>query len=227
VDKELLCSSSKFYSDMLSTCDTQRVAVDEPRETLELALQVMRNQVPAKTFDELDGSCWEMYKRILVVADKYDMPVVRERCEKWLVSRCLRGKVRCSDFRFQEVSVALEWLILCQKYNLRCLGWYVAYDLGTQLAAGIWPAGMGNSVTECCQGITDPEFLKVILEAVADSVRAEKIASASRRHARSQVQASQHVANVAQAIAQPAVAGLGGGGGMLAAPPAILDEHDA
>lgn len=47
------------------------------------------------------------------------------RCEKWLVSRCLRGKVRCSDFKFQDVTVAMEWLQLCQKYSLRCLGWCV------------------------------------------------------------------------------------------------------
>lgn len=36
---------------------------------------------------------------------------------------------------------------------------YVAYDLGTQLAAGSWPGA--GSVGEMCSAITDPEFLKV------------------------------------------------------------------
>ena len=41
----------------------------------------------------------EIFKRVLQIADKYDSPLVRERVEKWLVSRCLRGRVRCTDFK--------------------------------------------------------------------------------------------------------------------------------
>lgn len=42
----------------------------------------------------------------------------------------------CSAFRFQDVAEGAEWLAMCQKYDLRDLGWYCAYDLGTQLALG-------------------------------------------------------------------------------------------
>ena len=37
--------------------------------------------------------------------------------------------------RFQDVALGLEWLVLCQKYGLRDLGWYVSYDLGNQVGA--------------------------------------------------------------------------------------------
>ena len=32
----------------------------------------------------------ELYKRVIDIADKYDCPLVRERSENWLVSRCLK-----------------------------------------------------------------------------------------------------------------------------------------
>lgn len=46
-----------------------------------------------------------------------------ERCEKWLVSRCLRGRVRCADFKFQDVKEGLQWVLLCQRLGLKDLGW--------------------------------------------------------------------------------------------------------
>lgn len=49
---------------------------------------------------------------------------MRERSEKWLVSRCLRGRVRCTDFKFQDVQLGMEWLVLSQRHGLRDLGWY-------------------------------------------------------------------------------------------------------
>ena len=93
VDRQQLCECSKFFQDMLSSCDTGRVQLDETKESMELLLDVMKGVAPVGTFDTRSKDCWEVYKKILTVADKYDCPVVRERCEKWLVSRCLRGKV--------------------------------------------------------------------------------------------------------------------------------------
>ena len=37
--------------------------------------------------------------------------------------------------------MGLDWLLLCQKYSLRDLGWFIAYDLGTQVSlnrGGAW-----------------------------------------------------------------------------------------
>ncbi|KAL6746956.1 hypothetical protein V8C86DRAFT_2926005 [Haematococcus lacustris] len=167
VDKQLLMSSSKFWTDILEACDTGHITVDESRHTLELLLQVLRNEVPASTFDTRDSSCWEQYKTVLVVADKYDMSLVHERCEKWLVSRCLRGKVRSPGYRFHDVHVGQEWLLLCAKYGLRHLGWFVAYDLGYQLQERGWGS---QAVPDFLAGVTDPELLKTMLEAVADAV---------------------------------------------------------
>jgi hypothetical protein len=45
------------------------------------------------------------FKKVLVVADKYDIPVVRERIEKWLLSRCLRGRMLCANYKFHDVQV--------------------------------------------------------------------------------------------------------------------------
>lgn len=167
VDKGLLASSSRFWSDMLSTCDTGRITLDETHDSIELLLQVLNNEPQPSTFNTADKSCWEVYKKVLVVADKYDMPVVRERVEKWLVSRCLRGKTRCQDFKFQDVRMGQEWLSLCSKYSLKCLGWFVAYDLGSQLVAK--DGGWGVQVSELLAGINDPELLKTMLEAVSDN----------------------------------------------------------
>ena len=61
--------------------------------------------------------------QVLVVADKYDMSLVKERVEKWLVSRCLRGRMRSPGFKFQEVAEGFEWLSICQKFDLKDLGW--------------------------------------------------------------------------------------------------------
>ncbi|GIL53378.1 hypothetical protein Vafri_9038 [Volvox africanus] len=129
VDKELLCSSSKFFAGMLTACDATRL-------------------------------------QILIVADKYDMSLVKERCEKWLVSRCLRGRMRSHTFKFQDVSEGFEWLAICQKFDLKDLGWYCAYDLGTQLAQGAWP----RPLHDCLEGVTCPDMLKTILEAVQAAV---------------------------------------------------------
>ena len=51
------------------------------------------------------------------------MLVVKERCEKLLLSRCLRGHVCSNDYRFQDVELGIEWMLLCQKFSLRDLGW--------------------------------------------------------------------------------------------------------
>eukprot|EP00195_Chlamydomonas_chlamydogama_P012177 CAMPEP_0202900814 /NCGR_PEP_ID=MMETSP1392-20130828/12047_1 /ASSEMBLY_ACC=CAM_ASM_000868 /TAXON_ID=225041 /ORGANISM="Chlamydomonas chlamydogama, Strain SAG 11-48b" /LENGTH=168 /DNA_ID=CAMNT_0049587259 /DNA_START=238 /DNA_END=744 /DNA_ORIENTATION=- len=152
---------------MLSTCDTANIKVDESKPDMELIVDVMKGKPPGSTFDTRNSSCWDQFKKIMVIADKYDCHLVRERSEKWLVSRCLRGRVRCDDFKFQDVAMGLEWLLLCQKYGLRDLGWYVSYDLGSQLADGAWP----HAVTEFLKDMSDPEFLKVMLEAVSDSVQ--------------------------------------------------------
>eukprot|EP00955_Chlamydomonas_euryale_P104784 365594-Chlamydomonas_euryale.AAC.2 len=75
-----------------------------------------------------------VHRRVLSVADKYDCPLVRERCEKMLLSRCLRGRMRCDNFRFQDpTGLGLEWLQLCQRHSLHDLGWFVAYDLGSSV----------------------------------------------------------------------------------------------
>lgn len=77
--------------------------------------------------------------------------MVKERCEKWLVSRCLRGKTRCKDFRFQDLAVGTEWLSLCQKFSLKDL---VRQAVGPR---GGWGAGGGSKGrldgtfrTTCC-----------------------------------------------------------------------------
>ncbi|KAG2492007.1 hypothetical protein HYH03_009737 [Edaphochlamys debaryana] len=168
VDKELLCSSSKFFAGMLTTCDTTRLHVEETRDTMELVLSVMRGTPPAATFDTRSAACWAAYKRVLIVADKYDMSLVKERCEKWLVSRCLRGRMReLQTFRFQDVAEGFEWLGICQKFDLRDLGWYCAYDLGSQLAAGAWQ----RPAPECLEAVTCPELLKTIIEAAQAAAR--------------------------------------------------------
>jgi hypothetical protein len=92
---------------------------------MRLFLEVVQGTPPAGTYDTRSCSCWESFKRLLEIADKFDFPVVRERAEKWLVSRCLQGSVKCSDFKFQDVQVGLEWLALCEKYALRDLGWFI------------------------------------------------------------------------------------------------------
>ncbi|MEW5303736.1 MAG: hypothetical protein WDW36_006397 [Sanguina aurantia] len=162
VDKEELCINSKFFSDLLVNCDTTRIAVDETLENLQMVVNVMRSQQPEGTYDTSCSSCWE----VLLISDKYNMEVVKERCEKWLVSRCLRGKTRCSNYKFQNITTGKEWLLLCQAYNLRDLGWYVSWDLGVQLAHGAWPRPVTDFIKDC----TDPDFLKVMLEAVAETV---------------------------------------------------------
>ncbi|EFJ47191.1 hypothetical protein VOLCADRAFT_92387 [Volvox carteri f. nagariensis] len=166
VDKELLCSSSKFFAGMLTTCDTTRLHVEENREVMESVLTVMRGSPPANTFDTRSTACWAIFKKILVVADKYDMSLVKERCEKWLVSRCLRGRMRSQSFKFQDVGEGFEWLAICQKFDLKDLGWYCAYDLGTQLAQGAW----SRPLHECLEGVTCADMLKTILEAVQAAV---------------------------------------------------------
>jgi hypothetical protein len=155
---------------MLSSCDTTlQVNVDESQSDMQLFLEVASGKPPACAFETKTSACWEDFKRIFDIADKYDSPLVRERCEKWLVSRCLRGRVRCSDFKFHDVQMGLDWLLLCQKYNLRDLGWYISYDLGTQLAERAWITAASDSLRE----MSDPEFLKVMLQAVQDRVVAE------------------------------------------------------
>ncbi|GFR44155.1 hypothetical protein Agub_g5322, partial [Astrephomene gubernaculifera] len=166
VDKELLCSSSKFFAGMLTACDTTRLHVEETRETMEPVLLVMRGSPPASTFDTRSTACWAVFKKVLIVADKYDMILVKERCEKWLVSRCLRGRMRSQAFKFQDVSEGFDWLSICQKFDLKDLGWYCAYDLGTQLAQGTW----ARPLHECLEGVTCPDMLKTILEAVQAAV---------------------------------------------------------
>ncbi|GAX81211.1 hypothetical protein CEUSTIGMA_g8643.t1 [Chlamydomonas eustigma] len=167
VDREALCSHSRFFYDMLNSCDTTlQVNVDESQSDMQLFLEVASGKPPASTFETRTSACWDEFKRIFDIADKYDSPLVRERCEKWLVSRCLRGRVRCSDFKFQDVQIGLDWLSLCQKYNLRDLGWYVSYDLGTQLAERAWMTAASDALKD----LSDPEFLKVMLQAVQDRV---------------------------------------------------------
>ncbi|GLI67210.1 hypothetical protein VaNZ11_011133 [Volvox africanus] len=166
VDKELLCSSSKFFAGMLTACDATRLQVEENREVMESVLIVMRGSPPVNTFDTRSTACWSIFKKILIVADKYDMSLVKERCEKWLVSRCLRGRMRSHAFKFQDVSEGFEWLAICQKFDLKDLGWYCAYDLGTQLAQGAWP----RPLHDCLEGVTCPDMLKTILEAVQAAV---------------------------------------------------------
>ena len=70
----------------------------------------------------------------------------------------MRGapQVRCEEFKFQEVAMGMEWLQLCQKYGLRDLGWYCAYDLGCQLTENAWPKN-----SDFLKDVNDPEFLKV------------------------------------------------------------------
>jgi hypothetical protein len=41
----------------------------------------------------------DFMKTVIDIADKYDSQLVKERLEKWLVSRCLKGRVRCHDFK--------------------------------------------------------------------------------------------------------------------------------
>ncbi|GLC34389.1 hypothetical protein PLESTB_000734100 [Pleodorina starrii] len=166
VDKELLCSSSKFFAGMLTACDTTRLHVEETRDVMEFVLIVMRGSPPNSTFDTRSTGCWSIFKKILVVADKYDMSLVKERCEKWLVSRCLRGRMRSQSFKFQDVAEGFEWLAICQKFDMKDLGWYCAYDLGTQLAQG----ACVRPLHECLEGVTCPDMLKTILEAVQAAV---------------------------------------------------------
>ncbi|KAG2442181.1 hypothetical protein HYH02_009669 [Chlamydomonas schloesseri] len=169
VDKEMLCSSSKFFAGMLTACDTTRLHVEESRDCMEPVLAAMRGSPPAATYDTRSTSCWAVYKKVLVVADKYDMSLVRERVEKWLVSRCLRGRMRSTGFKFQDVAEGFEWLAICQKFDLKDLGWYCAYDLGTQLAGGAWGH---RPVHEALEGVSCPELLKTVLEAVQAAVLA-------------------------------------------------------
>ena len=51
--------------------------------------------------------------------------------------------------RFQDVALGLEWLVLCQKYGLRDLGWYVSYDLGNQVGAEEGGGGRWACVFTC------------------------------------------------------------------------------
>lgn len=44
--------------------------------------------------------------------------------------------------------------------------WYCAYDLGMQLAKGTW----SRPLHECLEGVTCPDMLKTILEAVQAAV---------------------------------------------------------
>jgi hypothetical protein len=64
------------------------------------------------------------------------MQLVMDRCEKWLVSRCLRGKIAERHFGFLDPLVARDWLLLCQRLGLKDLGWYCAYDLGCRWGGG-------------------------------------------------------------------------------------------
>lgn len=174
VDKDVLTWSSKVFAELLNSCDTGRLNFDETKENLDALLRVIKGCPLDDTFNTRSSVCWSIYKRILTVADKYDMPLVKERIEKWLVSRCLRGKVRCKDYKFQDVNTGLEWVLLCQKYNMKELGWYCAYDLGSQLADGIWR----QPVAEFLKEVQDSDFLKVMLEAVRDAVDKQNPAAA-------------------------------------------------
>ncbi len=174
-EPERLCSCS-------SPCVRTRCSAD-----MQLFLDVASGRPPPCTFDTRSSACWEVFKKVFDIADKYDSAVVRERCEKWLVSRCacqisrveatvvfvcsvinislctphrrllptssplatrcLRGRVRCNDFKFQDLQLGLEWLGTCCKYNLRDLGWYVSYDLGAQLVdKTTWQANATESL---------------------------------------------------------------------------------
>ncbi|KAG1659373.1 hypothetical protein FOA52_007836 [Chlamydomonas sp. UWO 241] len=169
VDKEMLCRNSSFFSDMLTTCDTRNLKIDESIADMRLFLEVCCGAAPASTYDERNSSCWTDLRQVLGVADKYDCPLVRERCEKLLLSRCLRGRVRCDNFRFQDPEgLGLEWLKLCQRHCLKDLGWFVAYDLGCSLADGSWSA---DAESDMMLEVTDPELLKIMLSAVSDCVR--------------------------------------------------------
>ena len=66
---------------------------------MKLPSQVILKRLPPPSPPSLLPPPQEIFKRVLQIADKYDSPLVRERVEKWLVSRCLRGRVRCTDFK--------------------------------------------------------------------------------------------------------------------------------
>ncbi|KXZ54672.1 hypothetical protein GPECTOR_4g738 [Gonium pectorale] len=203
---------------MLTACDTTRLHVEETREMMEPVLAVIRGLPPSSTYDEKSVACWSVYKKVLVVADKYDMSLVKERCEKWLVSRCLRGRMRVQTrpdvtFKFQDLAEGVEWLLICQKFDLKDLGWYCAYDLGIQLAQGSWTRPMA----ECLEGVTCPELLKTILEA-AQAVVLQQAAQATAAAARPPGGAgAAAAAGAAGAAAGNGGNGGGGGGGVAGA----------
>lgn len=60
-----------------------------PRVLPAYFLQVLNNEPEPCTFNTAEMACWEIYKKVLEVGDKYDMPVVRER----YVSVCARACV--------------------------------------------------------------------------------------------------------------------------------------
>jgi hypothetical protein len=130
-------------------------------------LSVVRGQPLPSTFDISSTQCWEDYKQLLQAADKYHMQLVMDRCEKWLVSRCLRGKiVDPLDFGFHDPNIARDWVLICQNLGLKDLGWYCAYDLGRAMAAGLWPRATQDFLRE----VADPELLKVILQGSNDGI---------------------------------------------------------
>ncbi|KXZ47571.1 hypothetical protein GPECTOR_34g730 [Gonium pectorale] len=87
-DKQLLCRHSHVLADLLGCCaGTDRLKVDEAAAQLRPVLTVMRGEPLAGTYNTKAFACWDEYRGVLQIAHEYDMAAVKERCEKYLVSR--------------------------------------------------------------------------------------------------------------------------------------------
>lgn len=86
---------------------------------------------------------------------------------KYLSHHLLLQRVRASSasYRVQESALSLHESAPITPAPSACAA-SVAYDLGLQLAEGGWP-----NASSFLKDVCDPDFLKVMLEAVADSVR--------------------------------------------------------
>lgn len=67
----LACAT--VFQGMLVACDTGRLHVEETADILGTVLAVMAGQQAPGTYDVRSTACWSTYKKVLVVADKYDM----------------------------------------------------------------------------------------------------------------------------------------------------------
>ncbi len=73
VHSAFLSAPTTVFQGMLVACDTGRLHVEETADTLGTVLAVMAGQQAPGTYDVRSTACWSTYKKVLVVADKYDM----------------------------------------------------------------------------------------------------------------------------------------------------------